>query len=358
MMRFGLALLIFLATPLWASPQDEARAAIAQLDAAAARLNAAGDARDRVAALTDTVQSYELGLSAIRSGLRGAVQQEETLTRRLEAKEAEVASLVSILQMMSRAPEQNLLLHPQGAMGAARSGMILTEMTPVLQGQVELLRAELEQVEAARELQQEAAARLRDGLTQVQDARASLAQAIADRTPLPKRFTADPTKVSVLIAAANTLDDFARGVGTIAVDEVAQDLPTAQRLLGTLRPPVQGPILRGFEQADAAGIARPGLIVASRPHAIVTAPSAATVRYQGPFLDYGNVMILEPAQDLLLVLAGISEVYVLTGDVVQTGAPLGLMGPGQTEGATARYETLYIEVRRAGDPVDPAPWFQ
>jgi len=341
-----------------ATASDEARAAMAQLDAANRQLEAAQGARDRVAALTETVKAFEQGLAAIRGGLRTALQQEEALTRRLNAKEAEVASLIGVLQVMGQSPEQQILLHPDGPIGSARSGMILTEITPILQTEVEDLRRDLEDVENLRILQQDAAARLRDGLTQVQEARSTLAQAIADRTPLPKRFTADPVKTAVLIGAAETLDAFAGGLAEIAVDEISLQLPTARRLLGTLRDPVRGTLLRAFDEADAAGINRPGIILATRPRALVTSPAAATVRYQGPLLDYGNVMILEPAQELLVVLAGLSEVYVLTGDVVQTGAPLGLMGAGADGAGTDRSETLYIEVRQSGEPVDPAPWFE
>ena len=61
-------------------------------------------------------------------------------------------------------------------------------------------------------------------------------------------------------------------------------------------------MLRGMNEADAAGIKRPGIILATRPGALVNAPTAATIRYVGPLLDYGNVMILEPQQTPYLSL--------------------------------------------------------
>ena len=167
---------------------------------------------------------------------------------------------------------------------ARAPGMILTEITPVLQSEVAILRRDLEEVENLRILQQDAATRLRDGLTEVQDARASLAQAIADRTPLPQRFTADPVKTAVLIGAAETLDAFADGLAGITTDEVALQLPTARRLLGALKDQVRGTLLRAYGEADAAGVNRPGMILATRPRALVTSPAAATIRYQGRFL--------------------------------------------------------------------------
>jgi septal ring factor EnvC (AmiA/AmiB activator) len=58
--------------------------------------------------------------------------------------------------------------------------------------------------------------------------------------------------------------------------------------------PVLGTVLRRFDEADAAGVARPGPGAATRPNALATTPWPASVRYAGPLLDYGNVIILEP----------------------------------------------------------------
>ncbi|MEL6700607.1 MAG: peptidoglycan DD-metalloendopeptidase family protein, partial [Pseudomonadota bacterium] len=199
-----------------------------------------------------------------------------------------------------------------------------------------------------------------DGLIGVQNARATLAQAIADRGPLPQRFTEDPVKTALLIAASETLDGFASGLTEITPDGVSASLPSAARIEGTLDWPVNGTLLRQFREADAAGVARPGLILATRANALVTSPAAATVRFQGDLLDYGNVMILEPARDVLVVLAGLEDVYVSTGDVVTTGAPIGLMGgtaPDAASGVSERTQTLYIEIRDDQEPVDPAGWF-
>ena len=112
--------------------------------------------------------------------------------------------------------------------------------------------------------------------------------------------------------------------------------------------------------------------MATGPAALVTTPWPATIRYRGPLLDYGNVMILEPARDYLLVVAGLETVFGEVGDVLSAGEPLGLMG-GQ-EGAAAEFgpafvaraasgdsagqsETLYVELRRGKETLDPADWF-
>ena len=352
---------------------DAARAAARQLAEAAIRLDEAEGARDRVKALSETVRAFENGLEAMREGLRRAAIREEVLSRELQSREEEISKLLGVLQSMGSAPSPVLLLHPSGPVGTARSGMILAEVTPALNTRVTELRGKLQEVSVLRALQQSAADKLLDGLNGAQQARTALSQAISDRTDLPRRFTSDPVKTALLIASTETLEGFASGLSQIAVDEApgnpAGEQPDITDRKGTLALPVKGRILRRAGEADAAGITRPGIVMATRARALVTTPVAATLRYSGPLLDYGNVIILEPQAGILLVLAGLDVVYGETGQVLPGGSPVGLMGgitpdPGALlprdgqETATGQPETLYIEVRQDNAPVDPALWFK
>jgi murein hydrolase activator len=90
---------------------------------------------------------------------------------------------------------------------------------------------------------------------------------------------------------------------------------------------VLGTVLRRAGEADAAGVRRPGIALATRPRPWSPRHGPGTIRYRGPLLDYGNVMILEPGQGYLLVSGRAwHAVMVEVGDVVAQGAPLGLMG--------------------------------
>jgi len=366
------ALLLLTTTPAHAQATDAAEAArkaALALENASRALDKADGARNRVKALTETVRAYEDGLEAMRDGLRRASVREQALSRDLAASEAEISQLLGILQSMASAPSPVLLLHPSGPLGTARSGMILADVTPALNSEIDSLRAKLSDLAVLRALQESAAQTLRDGLSGAQTARIELSQAIADRTDLPRRFSEDPVKTALLIAGTESLEGFASGLSQIAVGEVPGSLPDISDRKGALSLPVQGRILRRAGEADAAGITRPGLIVATPPNALVTTPTAATLRYAGPLLDYGNVAILEPQAGLLLVLAGLDVVYGEAGEVLPGGSPVGLMGgtgadadgilPG-TDGQTGSEwsETLYIEIREQNEPVDPENWFR
>ncbi|SMO35194.1 Septal ring factor EnvC, activator of murein hydrolases AmiA and AmiB [Thalassovita litoralis] len=350
-------------------PAQAARAAAKALEAAAVDLSKADSARDRVKALTITLKAYEDGLEAMRDGLRRVALREARLTQDLHSREAEVARLLGVLQSIGAAPAPVAMLHPDGPTGTARAGMLLADVTPALNTKAAELRVKLEEVKTLRTLQESAADTLRRGLDGVQKARADLSQALADRTNLPKRFTEDPVKTAILISSTETLEGFASGLYDITEDEAAGSLPDISHRKGELPLPVQGRVLLRADESDAAGIARPGVVLATRPRALVTTPTAATIRYLGPLLDYGNVMILEPQAGLLFVLAGLDTVYGHAGEVLPSGSPVGLMGgadagPGTIlsqagDGAgTQASETLYIEVRQDNATVDPAVWFK
>lgn len=363
-MRLVAALWLVLALPAGAETAAEgaARAAEALRDATAG-LEAATGAKDRVAALTATIRAYETGLAAMRDALRQARLRESELTLRFEAERGRLSQLLGVLAQVDADPGPLLLLHPSGPVGTARSGMILADVTPALQAEAARLRGELEELRTLRTLQDGSVAVLAEGLAAAQAARSTLSQAISDRMDLPRRFAEDPDELARLVQSADTLQAFAEG---LAPDAGATDAFAAQR--GRLPLPVLGRLLRRAGEPDASGTARPGIALSTRPQALVTAPWAGTIRYLGPLLDYGNVMVLEPGQGYLLVLAGLATVYGEVGEVVPQGAALGLMGgaapradefvaPAEAGGAVRESETLYIELRQGTEAEDPAPWF-
>ena len=160
-----------------------------------------------------------------------------------------------------------------------------------------------------------------------------------------------------LLQSADTLDSFAAGLAEVPG---AAALP-ADALTAPLPWPARGLLLRSFWELDQSGIARPGWLVATAPGALVTAPTAATVRYVGPLLDFGAVVVLEPGAGALIILAGLGSTFVQAGEVVQAGAPLGLMpeptSPQADVNGVSADQTLYIEMRIGAQPVDPGDWF-
>ena len=129
------ALIFILATLIAApaltqSPADAAFEASSRLQDARTTLDAAQGRSDRVTALTQTVRANEDGLAALRDGLRRASIRQRTLKTDL----------------------------------AARSGMMLADVTPALQDEVTDLRSQLDELTILKRLQTDALNILEDGL--------------------------------------------------------------------------------------------------------------------------------------------------------------------------------------------------
>lgn len=349
----------------------DAEAAAALLRAALGQLGEAVSADDQVVALTEVIRGYELGLAALRDGLRQASLREAELRDRFEAQRDRLADVLGAMTALQQSPESTMLLHPAGALANARSGMLLSGVTPGLRAEAESLQDELDEIATVRELQANAAGMLGSGLASVQEARRLLASAVTDRSSMPVRYGEEPEELQALRTAAQSLEEFATGIARME-DDVGPPMEDFEGAQGSLPLPVVGTILRPYNEPDAAGVSRPGWVIATAPAALVQTPWPATIRYRGPFLDYGNVMITEPSRGYLMVFAGLAQVFGEVGDVLKAGDPVGLMGgmeaPAQefgsqfvanaAQGAQAgRSETLYLELRQGNETLDPADWF-
>jgi septal ring factor EnvC (AmiA/AmiB activator) len=340
-------------------PQALADRAVIAFEEAAAALDRAQDQKAdvRIAALAQAVRAYEDGLAALRAGQRVAAQRQQAIESVLVARKAELSELLSTLMTIERAPRPATVLHPTGPLAGARAGMLLSELTPGLGQQVASLQAALQELAVMRAVQRGASAKLETGLAGMQEARQRLAKAVSDRGPLPAPVAQDPVAMQRLLQSADTLDSFAAGLAEVPG---ASALP-ADTLTAPLPWPARGLLLRSFWELDQSGIARPGWLVATAPGALVTAPTAATVRYVGPLLDFGAVVVLEPGAGALIILAGLGGTFVQAGEVVQAGAPLGLMpeptSPQADVNGVSADQTLYIEMRIGAQPVDPGDWF-
>lgn len=367
MRRLAAALLACaLAGPAAADPAQTARAAALELLTAIEGLAAATRSRDQVAALTATIAAHEHGLEALRAGLREAALREAELARAFDRQTETTQRLLAAMMVIGRIEGPALLVHPEGPMGTARAGMLVVDLAPAMQAEADRLAAALSELRELRTLRQTGVETLTAGLNSLQAARAELGQALAERrTPAPE-LSFDEARLLALLESAQTLEALAAGLDRIPAGP-GGGTPGFATAQGSLPLPVRGTLLRRAGEADAAGTVRPGLMLATEPGALVTAPWAATLRYRGPLLDYGNVILLEPDEGYLLLIAGLGTVWPQPGEVLPAGAPLGLMPGTEAEGAefadpaapgaVVRSESLYLELRHRGRPIDPGDWF-
>jgi murein hydrolase activator len=361
------SVILSVAALLWASaltaeegPGVMAQKASDQLAEAAIQLAGAASSKDRIAALTQTVRAYESGLAAMREGLRQAALAERSIRAKFEREDAQMAEVVSLLGTVSQAPEIGSVLHPSGALATARATILTAALMPALQERSAALAGDLKDLNALIAVQSAGIETLQEGLDDIRSARLLLATAISERSELPQTVATDDAAMEALINSAETLSAFANNL----VPEKSFPLNTAIRQWPM---PVNGRVIRRYDEADAAGVRRPGWVIATEPQALVTAPTSATVRFSGDFPGLGQVVIVEPAAGQLLILAGLGQNFAERGQIVSAGDPIGLMG-GTARGEQEKLietsllsgqpggETLYMEIRQGQSPVDPASY--
>jgi septal ring factor EnvC (AmiA/AmiB activator) len=140
---------------------------------------------------------------------------------------------------------------------------------------------------------------------------------------------------------------------TMRLQPPPADLPYFPKQPGGLIQPARGEIAAKFGQStDAFGEGK-GLVIATRSGAQVVTPFDGQIVFEGPFRSYGQILIIEHRGGYHTVLAGLAHVNVVVGQWLKAGEPVGAMIE-TTEGRPQ----LYVELRRSGQPFDPAPWFK
>lgn len=117
------------------------------------------------------------------------------------------------------------------------------------------------------------------------------------------------------------------------------------------RVPAAGPVVDRFGEPVGNGWTSQGIAIGTRSAGQVVAPRSGKVVFAEPFLDYGELLIIDHGGGYHMLLAGLERLDARVGDRVVSGEPVGVMGSG-----SATPHRLYIELRRGGRPVDPLPW--
>jgi septal ring factor EnvC (AmiA/AmiB activator) len=81
------------------------------------------------------------------------------------------------------------------------------------------------------------------------------------------------------------------------------------------------------------------------------------VVFGSPFRSYGLLLIVDCGGGYDFVLAGLDRLDIAVGQKVGAGEPVGVMA-GWDPGKPDQRPQLYLELRKDGTAVNPAPWLQ
>ncbi|MDB5539049.1 MAG: peptidoglycan DD-metalloendopeptidase family protein [Devosia sp.] len=360
-----------------------------------------GDRTKQNAALiaaAERVKLAETDIVALEDKLGDLIVQELEVRGRLDGADNNISNVLAALERISQNPPPALIVNPSDALGSARSAILIAAILPELRKKADAVMADLTKLgqikadaleqqgklEANLEILEEEQLRIGTLIAarKENENRASTAlaeeeaeaQALASKATSLKQLIDDLQKRAAAVATAAQATATANAGGpapTLDKDTVRLALANTNRsepavpfaqAKGFLAMPSSGVTVIDYGAGDGFGGISRGLSVVTRADAQVVSPADGWVMFQGDYLNYGQIVILNAGQDYTILLAGLAKVDVQIGQFVMMGEPVGSMG-SQTIGRTVATSagvsrpTLYIEMRKNNEPVDPTGWW-
>lgn len=367
--------------------------------------------RDEIAALdqdNETLNQTLLGTGKRVQALEAEIDKTEQRMTALSNNEAEIrdsltarrdvlAEVLAALQRMGRRPPPALLVRPEDALASVRSAILLGAVVPRLREAAAELTVDLKQLIALRSEIQRERDRLKSDATSLaedrtrirllieekQARRAASEVALADEQRKAAALAEQATGLRDLIAlmekesaaAARASAEAEKSTAALAREPSDTKAPTSlgsasrmapavpfQEARGLLPQPVNGTVVKRFGDRDEIGGSVQGISMSTRPAAQVNSPADGWVVYAGPFRSYGQLLIINAGGGYHVLLAGMGRIDVQLGQFVLAGEPVAAMATPRLASAGALeigaiQPELYIEFRKDGNSIDPAPWW-
>ena len=344
--------------------------------------------RDRIGVAT-AVQNLEQRLSKLETEIDDLNDAETEKRKLLESRRDQFSGVLMALQKLSRLPPEAVIAYPTGAADLIRTAILLRSAVPQIEGQAVRLREDLIALAATRDLIAKRKSQLAKTSLEFKNKRSTLdglirMKAAEHERALSKRREAK-LRIESLSGQAQNLRDLFGNLEQERKKQLAEKRKRTQKQLleakkaksqkstltakkvvrlappldlkpfalsrGSLRYPAVGRISGHYGKTIRRGIKRKGLSIETRDSAQIIAPFDGKVVFAGNFRGYGQLLIIDHGEGYHSLLAGMSRIDGVMGQYLLSGEPIGVMG-SQNEGKPS----LYIELRRNGQPINPVPW--
>lgn len=354
----------------------------------AAAIKEQEDISTRLIDIAKVVQSQETAIGKAEDRILGLRKEEITIRAELAEKQDVLSQLLAGLQRLEQNPPPALVVEPKDVLSALRGAMMFGTIVPELRQEAEALSQKLARLDRIRSAMETEKTALNERMQNLKTSQIDLAELIIQKKQLvfesAGKLDAEKARAAELAGKAKSLKQLVAELTAARLKEEAEKSRQALALeaekqrqealllkpmmvfsasLGRLQYPVQGQILKRFGEDDGLGSTLRGMAVATRATAQITAPVDGKVEFAGPFRSYGQLLILNPGEGYLVLLAGMNEISAEIGQTVRAGEPLGSMGDGPSsvtllgDQIQEARPVLYVEFRKNGEAVDSAPWW-
>jgi septal ring factor EnvC (AmiA/AmiB activator) len=373
--------------------QDELQEEVARLE---------GDRQNLASGLIETadrIQTLERSLNESEARLKTLFQDETALKVSLAEQRDALSGILAALQRIGRNPPPALAIKPSDALDAVRSAILLSTLVPEIRIEAQALASQLEQLISLKTKINEEKLALQTGLTKLNEERKRLdlliakkseeekksRQAIKDESAKTEELALKAKSLNELIASMEREIEAARQAVQDAKESekqaIEQEIATKKqkiaalknaarlspaipfdKIKGLLRLPVEGSIIKQYGSANGFGGKAEGLSLATRSGAQVTSPADGWVVYSGPFRSFGKLLIINAGGGYHILLAGLENLTAEVGQFILANEPIGQMKETKLAQSdvlqdSASRPVLYLELRKDGVAIDPAPWW-
>lgn len=347
-------------------------------DEAKEREKEVAELRRRMIETANALQDAERRLAEIRRQTAELESEESRLKISLTEQQRSLGDVLAALQSIERSRPPALLVSPDDAAKAARTAMLLADVTPQIEAKAALLRSSLDDLEKVRTALDDERRKFEKTNEEIAARRTVLAELLSkkqgERRVAARLAAAAQSETAALAARATSLRDIIgrlerlarvvaprlkpppainRTPGDLAARPISRPQPfTPSRAFagakGTLRPPVVGNVIGKFGGTKPEGGKQDGLRFSAGDRAIVTAPFEGQVVFARPWSSRGNLIILDVGGGYHILLMGVGAFLVEEGQSVKAGEPVAAMAGSGAE--------LDLEIRKNGEPVNPSLW--
>ncbi|SMQ86156.1 Septal ring factor EnvC, activator of murein hydrolases AmiA and AmiB [Devosia lucknowensis] len=368
-----------------------------RIDALKAEIDAMeGDRTQQNAALIAAAQRVKLAeieVADVEERISDLIVRELEVRGRLDGADAEIANVLAALERISLNPPPALIVDPGDALGSARGAMLIAAILPQLRLKADAVSVDLKALTDIKVAALAEEATLKANYDVLEEEQLRIATLIAARkqgiTQMSAQLQAEEDEALALAERATSLRELIGALSERAATGATAPEPTDPNLpqlspeaiqlafadAARTQPAVPFPLARGYLAQPSNGVTvvdygandgrggiSQGQSIVTRADAQVVAPADGWVLYKGPYLNYGQIVILNTGSGYTALLAGLSTITADIGQFVQMGEPVGTMGSrtiGRTVSTSAGNDqpTLYIELRQNNEPFDPNGWW-
>lgn len=317
------------------------------------------DVRRKMVSAASSIQEQEESLGRLEEKLKEFEDQQAFMKNRLEVRKMQRVKVLAALQNLAWKPTEALLAQPLEPQDTLRSALLLREAVPRLEYSTEGLRKDLTKIASLTTAIRAQYAQIKTMAKRLESKRRNMNVLIQKKTKLQSTFASESTrakeKASSLARQASDLKDLLARLDAESARQRklhnTMGIPTGAFMAarGNIPFPVKGNIIKKYGEMTDSGLSSKGITIKTRPNAQVISPYDGTVLFAGPFRGYGELLIIEHGDGYHTLLAGIGRLDTSVGQSLLAGEPVGIMVADSNS-------SLYIEIRKNGQPVNPSTW--